>query len=72
MKVARWVREETVGKGPRSGYYLAFQASLNTRRYLAGGLLHLGGVTTAQGAGESPTQGDGEQGILDLNKGRRA
>ena len=32
----------------------------------------LGAVTTAQGVGESPIQGDGEQAILNLNKGRRA
>ena len=30
MKVARWVREETVGKGLSSGYHLAFQVGRNS------------------------------------------
>jgi hypothetical protein len=30
MKVARWVREETVGKGLSSGNHLAFQAGRNS------------------------------------------
>jgi hypothetical protein len=30
MKVARWVREEAVGKGLSSGNHLAFQAGRNS------------------------------------------
>lgn len=49
MKVARWVREGAGGYGLPKG------------KYLAGGLLHLVGVTPHLGAWESQVQGEGEQ-----------